>query len=401
MRGKKIKALCILINKEFLINLPYFSLKPNLMSINIKALNVGDGDCIILTISNAKGSKVVLIDGGDNKSTVTSTVLDQLAAALKAAGREAPDLVVCTHYDDDHIWGLIKVAEQYGAAIGECWVLRPPEEYGNFIRTLESAVLQKNTVVDPMRTESMALVAGMKQDPLVEEEAKFLIESYNSLQIFLDRLSGVKITEPFAEKGTHLDGFPGFKAVGPPESFYQRFLKTHTSKQAQLSPDFLFGEMSAHRKAEQELLTEKASGKEAVTNPCDKLGKKSISKVSAVNMVSIICTYEENGRTYLFPGDAGIESFEAIPGFQKSLKDLEFMMVQHHGALYNISSELIGLFNPRTAFVSAKGKLESGVVKRPHPDVMACFKAHGIEVHRTQDCENYLEYTEAQQVAVH
>lgn len=41
-------------------------------------------------------------------------------------GKSGPDLVVCTHYDSDHIAGLIDLIGHFGADIGEVWVHEPP-----------------------------------------------------------------------------------------------------------------------------------------------------------------------------------------------------------------------------------------------------------------------------------
>ncbi|WP_462265882.1 hypothetical protein [Mucilaginibacter sp.] len=177
-------------------------------------------------------------------------------------------------------------------------------------------------------------------------------------------------------------------------SFYEHFLKKKNVDELFLKPDLLISEIIDHRLAEQLIL------ESAETDPCSQLGKKSIGKITAVNMVSIICLYVEAGKKYLFPGDAGIESFETIPDFKALLEGLEFAMIQHHGALNNTSSELISLFRPKVSFVSARGKLEGGVVKRPHPYVLGCYASKGLTVYKTQDCKQYLEYTEESKVSV-
>ncbi len=122
--------------------------------------------------------------------------------------------MVCTHYDDDHIQGLIQVANKYGTSIGEAWVLTPPEEYGRYIKLLQEAVKQKNNQYFATKLSTMALVESLKTEPLMEQEVNFLIESYNSLQELLSSLKGVKIVEPFGEEHISLEGFPILKPSG-------------------------------------------------------------------------------------------------------------------------------------------------------------------------------------------
>lgn len=361
------------------------------MSINIKAVNVGDGDCLIITLKKEQETRVVMIDGGDQGNE--KLVLQVLAETLKAAQREAPDLLVCTHYDQDHIWGLIAVLEEYGDKIKKCWVHTPDQEYGKHVALLSEAKSHYEKFRQGMKSETMPLSSSLA-DPQFLAEVDVIIESYNQMKKFTQKLGTHRIIQPFAENNVYLDGFPEFKVIGPTEDFYKSFFQNpkESNQLVQLIKEYItIGETP---------ITEDLQKDNEQVLVCDKLGKKSIPKVSSVNMVSIIISYEEDGKKYLFTGDAGIESFESLPDYQNKLKNLFYITVPHHAAQYNFSKALIELTNPKIAFASAKGEIEKdGKVRRPHPYIIGCFREKGINVHLTQNCTNYLELTEDHEVA--
>jgi beta-lactamase superfamily II metal-dependent hydrolase len=66
-------------------------------------------------------------------------------------------------------------------------------------------------------------------------------------------------------------------------------------------------------------------------------------------MVSIIIELVNAEKKYLFTGDAGIQSFKAIPDWQNNLKDLHWLKIPHHGSDNNISCEIIDVMRPEYA----------------------------------------------------
>lgn len=360
------------------------------MSINIKAVNVGDGDCLIITLKKEEETRVVMIDGGDQGNE--KRVLQVLAETLKEAKREAPDLLVCTHYDQDHIWGLIAVLDTYGDKIKKCWVHTPDQEYGKYVGLLSEAKSHYESFKQGMKSETIPLSSNLA-DPDFRAEVEVIIESYTQMKRFTQKLGPHRIIQPFAENNIYLDGFPEFKVIGPTEDFYKSFFKhsKESNKLVQLIKEYIT--------IDETLITEDLLENNEQISVCDKLGKKSIPKVSSVNMVSIIISYEEDGKKYLFTGDAGIESFESILDYQNKLKNLFYLTVPHHAAQYNFSKTLIELTSPKIAFASAKGEMEQdGKVRRPHPYIIGCFKEKGIDIHLTQNCTDYLKLTEDHKV---
>ena len=86
------------------------------MNLKINMLNVVDGDAIIVSIEHNGKDYVVLIDAGE--AIYANSVIQKLDTVLDGVGRKAPDLVVVTHYDSDHIGGMPAVLDKYKGSIG-------------------------------------------------------------------------------------------------------------------------------------------------------------------------------------------------------------------------------------------------------------------------------------------
>ena len=59
--------------------------------------------------------------------------------------------------------------------------------------------------------------------------------------------------------------------------------------------------------------------------------------MSAPNLNSAILKIEYNGRSFLFTGDASIESFLSIDNFERELADVFWLKVPHHGSKNNLN----------------------------------------------------------------
>ena len=55
-------------------------------------------------------------------ASLTPNTLDLNRYILPEAGKRAPDIVISTHPDSDHIGGLHEIVEYYQSAVGEVWV---------------------------------------------------------------------------------------------------------------------------------------------------------------------------------------------------------------------------------------------------------------------------------------
>lgn len=96
------------------------------LQIKIQVVNVANGDAIIVYMHDEQRKLVILIDGGEKQ--YLARVLVELEAVLIEAQKEAPDLVICTHFDSDHIRGAAAIIKHYfdrQKEIGEVWIHAP------------------------------------------------------------------------------------------------------------------------------------------------------------------------------------------------------------------------------------------------------------------------------------
>src|SRR5688572_13166543 len=99
--------------------------KANEIGIKIDVLNVSDADAIIVTLNKIDQRLVMLIDGG--RIGDTDSVINELNVVLSGVGKQGPDIVLCTHYDGDHIGELKGVINYYNKYIGVVFIHRISE----------------------------------------------------------------------------------------------------------------------------------------------------------------------------------------------------------------------------------------------------------------------------------
>lgn len=326
--------------------------------------NVNDGDAIIVHLKRSNEQQlVVLIDGGHGGDA--KTITDILDPLLQSAGKTGPDLVICTHYDLDHIGGLKKIAAHYDEHIGEVWIHKPnllTETIGlaNFLKEQQQLLVEKR---DPEANAFKTAVLANES----EKHMDFVLESYidmAELVHYLEKLK-VKVKEPFPD--LKLRGWPEIKVLGPTLNFYN-------SKLDELKPKRIL--LTEMKNMANEVLMEQSKSlsieaKSALT-PCQILDNKDKSGVTAVNQVSAIIEITVEGKKYLFTGDANIDSFENIPDYKNSLKNIYWLKVAHHGSNNNSNPELIGIMSPKFAYISGK--------KHFDPEVQGCLESKGAVV---------------------
>jgi beta-lactamase superfamily II metal-dependent hydrolase len=327
------------------------------MEIEINMINVEDGDSIIIEVVKSKNDRVViLIDGGRESVRLYQRVLKRLEEVLK--DKPAPDLVVCTHYDFDHIGGLIPIIKKYGNKIGAIWYQKPKESL--FEHLVEYQELKP---YGPLKYSTFEIQTFIRKKPWLFEKYNNLLELLKHLNNFERALNDVhfdptKIVEPLPN--TFLPILPQFKIIGPTRDIIRKYIsKTHDLKQ------YILNEISfPEYKPNIERLLYLIEGLDA------KYKLAFNSDISAVNMLSIICLLTENNDKYLFTGDAGIESLLAL---NNQIDDLLFLDAPHHGRWNNLSFDLINKMAPNHCFISG-----SNMDDDPDPDVVECLSRFTI-----------------------
>jgi beta-lactamase superfamily II metal-dependent hydrolase len=317
------------------------------LKIQITMVDVEDGDAIIIFFEGNGKKHVSLIDGG--RRQYAEKVIGKLDAILKKAGKQSPDLLVVTHYDSDHIGGIPAIIDKYKNGIRELWIHKPGT-------VIENSFTQKNHQTN--------LLEIAKEEKLIAE-IDVVMESINELREVIDKAQKHKIfiKEPFANE-TSFDNLPELRVIGPTKEYYNGIFKDEKAFES-----FVFHE-ALGMKLEQSLHPASISQKTS----CSRL--PTTSKITQTNKASVIIKVVAEDKSYLFTGDAGIESFHAISNYEKELKDIYWVKVPHHGSINNISEDLIKIMNAKFAFVSGKNYIDDPVLK--------CFKDKGGTVKDTR-----------------
>lgn len=314
------------------------------MNGTIDLLNVGDGDAIIVSLNKENENLIVVIDGGESRHYLTK-VKPALEALLIEKGKKAPDIVVATHYDSDHIGGLIPLIDDYIHDISEVWVHRSPELSHEVLALFESRhELKHMKSRDEFLFESKLMQANsnIKEDS-IRVKSNFIIESLKQLDTFLGKIPPEKIKHVF--HGYSYEGWPEIKVLGPTEDFYNSlFPNTKSLEQLIIEEtiDYMTEGIANDQKRYMELVN-------YGQNPCESLKTETTAKLTPTNKASIIISIDKGEKRFLFTGDAGITSFKQIPKWQVELANIYWLKIPHHGSDNNISTEIIDIMKPKYA----------------------------------------------------
>lgn len=312
-------------------------------------LSVGNADAIIVWLKDDSNNHyVVLVDGG-NKSDGEKVIehLDKYILGTGASGKNAPDLIISTHHDKDHIGGLTEVVNHYGSSISEVWVNNP---------------------ADHMDNRAYGLIKESFRRQSEKKQYQVILESLNNLDEFITAVDKHDIVRNDALEGrSKHDGI--IKILGPSEDFYKSLLPGMDGLE-----DFVTQEATwAHNSIYSEPTINESLEK---SSPCPIVDEK--NSTSATNNSSVILEIiaKENSR-YLFTGDAGVSAFEDVET-RYSLRNIHWLDVPHHGARRNLSSNLIATMSPNVCYVSAIGSN-----KHPRRALVNCLNRHGATVYST------------------
>ncbi|WP_299357735.1 MBL fold metallo-hydrolase [Mucilaginibacter sp.] len=344
------------------------------MDIKITMLNVGDGDAIIVQLTKNKQQLIILIDAGHPGDA--QLCIDALNPVLKSSGKNAPDLVMVSHYDADHIGGMKAVVEHYGAAIGQVWLHKP----GILIKAAEQAAgLLLEHLADPPK-ENIQDFLGFHGDLNPNEARQFVLESYNQMKDLVGTLDKyqIKTVEPFA--GQSLANWPEVSVLGPTPAFYQACLKKMKDVPNLIAQETL---LVLNESKQEPFIGKLSKMLEKDTDPCGYLKSQKKDHVTEVNQISIILQIIADGKKYLFTGDASLESFQAVSQYPDSLRNIYWLKVPHHGSHNNSSPEIFDIMKPVYADIS-------GGDRYLDEEVPGCLTAKGTKVRTTLDTKTNL-----------
>lgn len=313
------------------------------MEGTIDVLNVGDGDAIIVTLKKESENLVVVIDGGEARH-YHATVKPKLVPILEKNGKSAPDIVVATHYDSDHIGGLIPLVDDYIDNIKEVWVHHSSKlvnealTFKNSIEELNHLKITNELLVD----SSFISFNKHIQEVAIIDKRNLLIESINQLDTFVRKIPPHKLRQAFA--GYFYPGWPEMKVLGPTEEYYNSLFPDSHPLEKLLLEEIVDIKMEGIVNFERFVALSSY-----LDNPCQFLKTDLNAKLTPTNKASIIISIDNTTDRYLFTGDAGICSFKNIPDWEKELKDIYWLKIPHHGSDNNISTEIINIMKPKFA----------------------------------------------------
>ena len=354
------------------------------MNFEINMINVEDGDSIILQLEKKGRQALIVIDGGYRRFYEK---LERRIKLLLPNYNNKIDLIVCSHYDNDHLEGislLLDYCHSNDIEIGEIWMHKIENKLAELIAAIdtEEKLLQEKKRFKEL-SEYKSKVFFNEQ--VFNKEENLMIESYQFLKELLQKIINFGLEKKVKEvvKGDFLDGFEEFKVVSPTTDFYNSYLPT-------LKKEKFLGDIQ--KTSELRMLSESNRPTDSrtieemvgdVINPCSRLETSSIANsVTSTNLVSIVTLLSVDDSRLLFAADAGIESFQDQQLLTSELKDLDWLQLPHHGSKNNTSLTMLDHFNPKIVFVSGKN-----IENRPSAKVVNCLKEKSRfqEIHVTNE----------------
>jgi beta-lactamase superfamily II metal-dependent hydrolase len=309
-------------------------------------LSLGNANSSIVWLKDQNNNDyVILIDGG-NRGDGQKVIKHLDDYILTPAGKNAPDLIVCTHHDKDHVGGLVDVVNHYGNQIGEIWINNPAEHMGQ---------INYQHLEESFRNKSQA------------KQYEVILESLTDLDDFISVVGKKQISRYTALAGRNK--FNGIISVlGPSDNFYKSLLPgmgnldDFVNSEADWAYKSIFGSPTVNEALE-------------TASPCPIVDEENTT--SATNNSSVILEIKRNDSRYLFTGDAGVQAFEDVES-RISLENIYWLDVPHHGSRRNLSSKLIDTMSPKVCYISANGS-----VKHPRRALVNCLRKHGAKVFGT------------------
>ncbi len=301
------------------------------MNIKFEFLKAGNGDCILISVNNQ--SINILIDGGLSK-----TYNMQLKKKLESIKKKNSylDLVVLTHYDNDHIGGILKLLENEKEAIknGKKTIIKELW-FNSFDNALVNSYTTSNQTSARQQIKFDKYIKELI--PYIKYQSKISID--NIKEIFLGKNNELKFTLLSPNKQKLDDLFTKFKK------------ETIDYKTSAHSSDYT---LSIDELATKEF---KADG-------------------SLTNGASIAFILEYKKLKFLFLGDAHIdlivESLQNLGYSKNNQLKLEFIKLSHHGSSKNLNSEFLDLVETSKFIILTNG----GRHKHPNKETLAKILTH-------------------------
>lgn len=350
------------------------------LAVEVRAYNVGFGDCLLVLFEYAKGPKrAVLIDFGSTgrPSTSPERVMERIAAEIQKIVQEQCGGIlhglVATHRHKDHIGGFIGAAGQILEALQPKVVVQPWTEHPSAASDAKSAPATEPKSIRAMRAnylQSLDQMRGFCEAALARasdrvgivnaSKIRFLADTNLPNKEAIDRLqrmakSGHGEYVRTGAKSKLERQLPGVKVhvLGPPDlTQTDSILKQKSSDKDEFWQFLQFwsllqaGSATADAAAPAPLFP-KAKTLRTPPRPAQwfvnranrQYGNQLLGIVrildKALNNTSVILLFEVGGKKLLFSGDAQLENWMyalSRPEYRKLLEGVDLYKVGHHGS---------------------------------------------------------------------
>lgn len=336
-------------------------------SICLKSYKVGEGDCFLLSFNGKSGSKHnIVIDTGPSHSCMEFLKMYEEIVQKK----ECIDILIITHWDDDHLGGILR-------AFSQCRVESIKELWINYKET--GCAVNLSGSLDVMD----ALLSARQNRRLVQEALRQGISVRN-------RITAGMVVE--------LDGAV-IRIIAPSEKRLKEFWQDTTQSKdiKQFPKQIAYDALLAHRSDYGKNLSELM---EAALSYRDRSRSNGASIAFIFELPSDFCKLHCPTTRILFTGDAPAEAIcdgiaelleeeKICDGFAESSESapiyFDWIKLPHHGSCGNISEEWPKYIRCRNYIISTDGVR--------HPDKQTIAKLLKWNLKRNENLEIYGNYS--------
>lgn len=285
------------------------------MAFIIRCLQAEHGDAFIIEIGEEPNKHYIVVDGGPSSKYCIDSIVDELSKLPSI------DLMVLTHFDDDHIAGLIEYVKQHQSGafpVGRLWVNCATDAK---VQTSSAISYTQAHTLDELLNKIGETHTFVREEKINNTLPKYDL-GFCEIQVLSPTLESLKVN---AEK-------------------YKEKVATIASTRVEADA----------KKTLEELASKKSKPREDGDD--------------IINRSSIAFTIEAEGKTLLMMGDADpwivCAKLKEIGYSAENPLKIDLMKVSHHGSRYNTCNELLDLLDCSNYIISTNG----GYGNTYHPD---------------------------------
>lgn len=293
--------------------------------MEIQFLQAEYGDAIIIKTKAGDKPYTIVVDGGPESTA------EEISRQLQVL--EHIDLMALTHFDEDHIMGLIKYVELYKRAV------LPVDEF--WCNCAQKIDLSGEVEIAEARYEHANTLAGfLREQKKKNSEFRWTEDITSSLETYSKGDLQIDVLSPTEDV---------LKVLR--EGYDEYFAKHPWIDSESTSTDIA-------------LVGKNPDASQSI----EKLAEKDTSRtVNLWNKASVAFLLQAEGKKILMLGDADADivadSLEKLTG-KGNVIDIDLVKLSHHGSKHNISKRLLSLIRCKDYAISTNG----GAINFCHPD---------------------------------